>query len=502
MLVDFEYRQSNLVVSYIAEDGSIKMKHYPWKRPRNFGITTPDDHDKHPHYKTWDGRPVKWQFTSNPDRYAVYEYLDRLDEEEQELIFGFQEPQMFFMDIETEIVDTGFVEPVDATTKVQTISIVCGKKVLLLGLKPINLHDQIWIKQELLKHFEKLGIEFEMKYLSFHNTENPEYEMLHYLFTKLIPKMPVITGWNFVNYDWVFLTNRCRRLGIEPELASFTKKLTKSNRFPEELPYHRLIVDYMDLYNKWDTSIKIKESSSLDYVGEKILNIPKVSYTGSLQDLYVQDFKKYLFYNAADSVIVQAIHNKMKYINVVLGISNLSRIRMIDAFSTLATTEGMLRRDFREKKNIVFCKDFNRPENLDKVLGGYVKFPIQGMNKWVAIFDFASLYPTTQMQNNIAPEGFKGIRIDEKWCGFNGKRSEILPDDIVLKWEAERGPEDARYLVEGEAIFSREASVTVEFLSNTYAGRQKYKKQMMIKKEELNKKQAELKELENLLDLS
>ena len=39
----------------------------------------------------------------------------------------------------------------------------------------------------------------------------------------------------------------------------------------EELPKHRLVFDYLDIFDKWDTSIKIKESNRLDFVAKKVL---------------------------------------------------------------------------------------------------------------------------------------------------------------------------------------------------------------------------------------
>ena len=52
--------------------------------------------------------------------------------------------------------------------------------------------------------------------------------MLNYFFERLVPKMPVISGWNFLDYDWRFLVNRCRRIGLKPEVSSYTNKLEKT----------------------------------------------------------------------------------------------------------------------------------------------------------------------------------------------------------------------------------------------------------------------------------
>lgn len=308
--------------------------------------------------------------------------------------------------------------------------------------------------------------------------------------------MPVITGWNFVNYDWTFIVNRMRRLGLDPTVMSPTRLLTQPRNFGDptatyrgnnygddnaELPYHRIVVDYMELFKKWDTSIKIRESYSLDFVAEKTLGGEgKVHYTGGLQSLYEQDYKMYLFYNLIDTILVQMIHEKMKYINVMYAIAALSKTRALDAFSALRVTEGLLRGDFREKKHIVLCKDYEDSTGDEKVEGGFVRDPNRGLNKWVACYDFASLYPTTQRQNNIAPENFKGEKENANLADFNGRRIAIDANDIIC--------------ING-AVFNRDFSVTCNKLTEIYNDRKKYKKQMLKAKDELKKLQNELLEL-------
>jgi hypothetical protein len=66
-----------------------------------------DDTDvqKHPKFKSWDNKSVKQIEVNHPDRYAIYEFLDSLPQKEKDEIFEFNLPKIFFIDIETEIVD-------------------------------------------------------------------------------------------------------------------------------------------------------------------------------------------------------------------------------------------------------------------------------------------------------------------------------------------------------------------------------------------------------------
>ncbi len=498
MLLDFEYRSGKLITSEINEKGDIELVYHNWSHPKKYQTCTLDDKDVHKKYTTWDKKPVKLVPTRRPPRFSVYEYLDRLPEKEQDRLFAYQEPKMFFVDIETEILDTGFVQPIDAISQVLTIAIVRDKNVMVLGIKPLTNIEIRTIKNQIESHFSKFDLNITFKYISFHDREKPEYEMMKYFFEKLVPKMPVITGWNFVNYDWTFLVNRCRRLKINPDLSSFTRKLEAVYGTDYELPTHRLVIDYMEIYKKWDTSVKVKESNSLDWVSNKILGTKKVSYADdkgivTLQDLYNKKFDRYVFYNAVDTILVQLLHQKQGYINIAFSIANLAKIRLCD-FSyknlntTLVQTEGFLRRDFRDKKNIVLCKDYDDIDS-ESIPGGYVKPPNRGMNQNVATFDFASLYPMTQRQFFIAPENFKGfvMKNNPGYADFNGVINKVEKDDVIC--------------VNG-AVFSREYSVTVNFLEKTYKSRKDFKNKMKGEYKMIAKEKQELEELEaQLADL-
>jgi DNA polymerase elongation subunit (family B) len=489
MILDFEWNKGKLFVTEINERGNIEGTHYDWKNPRKFTVCSPTDKDKHPRFTSWDKKPVKLSPTNKPNRFAIYEYIDALPDEEKERLFKNQYPNIYYIDIETEILPTGFVDPVDATSRVLTVAIVNNNNVLVLGLKELTKAEVERIKDDMEEHFKPFGLTINFKYMYFGNRENPEKEMLKYLFETLIPKMPVISGWNFLDYDWTFLVNRCRRIGLKPEVSSPTGKLHKIFGTPYEVPAHRLI--WKKAYN---TFVKVRESNSLDWVSNHLFKLKKVHYDGGLQDLYNNDFVKYVFYNAVDTMLVRMIHEKTKLLDIIFAMANLSKIRLCDfAYknlnATLVSTEGFLREDFRLKKDIVFCQDYDE-EETESIAGGYVKTPVKGLQEWVATFDFASLYPTTQIQNNIAPETFRGFQVkdDPEYAEFYGIRQKIDPDDIIC--------------VNG-AVFSKEESVTVGFLKKVYKQR-KYNKNLMNLendkeknlKTELEQLEKELKELE------
>jgi DNA polymerase elongation subunit (family B) len=477
MLIDFEYKSGSLMASYLDPKGKFRMKYYPWRKPKKYVKTVQDDPDKS-EYHTWDGEAVKVVNCKIPNRYSVFEFFDALEQKEREEIFGYVEPkQIAFIDIENEILPGGWSPPQKAAAPILTVSIVVGSKVMLLGLKPMGNGQINNIKKKLDKHFENFNLNFDVKYISFHDNEDPERALVAYLLEQVIPNFSIITGWNFVEYDWVYIINRARKLGLDPSSVSPSRLLDKPfNKEPsaadkkkklkkkyEELPRHRVIVDYMDLYKKWDTSIKVKESAALDFVSMKLLGVGKIKYPGDLQQLYDENLEEYLFYNAADSILVQLIHEKTKYANIMFAIASLAKVRILDAVTTLRVTEGILREDYRDKLNIVFFKDYDDSHIEEKIKGGYVKNPLKGMNRYVSCYDFASLYPTNIRQFNLSPETFRGYVIKDEpgYALWKGKKYKIAEDDIVAV---------------NNAVFARSESVVVNKLTEIYYDRKKNKK--------------------------
>jgi DNA polymerase elongation subunit (family B) len=197
-----------------------------------------------------------------------------------------------------------------------------------------------------------------------------------------------------------------------------------------------------------------------------------------------------MYYNAVDSVLVQKIHESRNYISIIYAISSLSQIKIVDvvsqmngALASLAITEGVLRNRFRKMDNIVLFKDEKRSSGESAISGGWVKDPVVGMNRFVCVYDFASLYPTTQLQFFIAPENFIGVQNPNN-KGFCDNGIEITDEHVVC--------------VNG-VVFKKRVSPTLNMLSEVYADRKKNKKIMMSKKDELKAVMDEIKELEESL---
>lgn len=402
-MIDVEQEPGLLKISRFDDTGLTVFERIPIPESERFEWEyATRNRDVDPNWRSWDNRAIKKTKKSMLSRYRMEEFLYSLPEETKERIYKFNRPRMWFCDIEVEVTDDGFPEPEHAPNRITTICFAHGQKAFVLSIKPLEANDVQEIQKDVNDYFSKYNSDFTVKFIPFEN----EYEMLYVFFNKYVPQMPLITGWNFVNFDWKYMVNRCKRLNIDPSVASPSGRLLE----PDLIPQHRPIVDYMKIYSKWDNKVDVKESNKLDYVADQVLSLTKIKYNGTLKDLYEKDFKKYVFYNVVDTILVLYIDKQISVMDTYLGLANTSRVELSGAFSPIRMTEAILVREFYQKNRVLIRKKEQQEEKTYE--GAFVKDPVPGLYEWVVTYDFASLYPTTMRQFNISPETYLGKRDD------------------------------------------------------------------------------------------
>ena len=160
----------------------------------------------------------------------------------------------------------------------------------------------------------------------------------------------------------------------------------------------------MGLYRKFTYSQQ--ESYSLDNIGFVELGEKKLDYSEyeSLNELYKQNYQKFLDYNIKDVLLVERLDDKMKLIEQAVTIAQDAGVNIIDALTSVRMWDVIIH-NFLMQKNIVVPPKVTGDKD-GKVEGAYVKDPQVGMHDWVVSFDLNSLYPHLIMQYNISPETF------------------------------------------------------------------------------------------------
>ena len=450
MLLDITQEDRELWVSYFNLDGKTRFKTYDLKPEDMFNWEVCDDRDAKADskIKNWDGRPVKKVRSRYLNKYRVLEYMEQLSFSDRELIFGYHFPRTFFVDIEVEVTDS-FPEPSKAPNPVTAICIVTPEKqCIVLATKDLEKKIQLKIQKQIDEHFKAIGEEFSFIFKCFDN----EYDMLYTFLDTFVKKFSMMTGWNYIQFDWQYIVNRCKKLGIDPSLGSPIGRTFGKHEFP----CHVGVMDYLDIYAKWDRTVDIKEDFKLDTVGEAVVGIRKIKYEGTIQDMYEKDYPKYIFYNVVDTALVYLIHEKIKTMEIALTIAHMTEISIFKAASPVAITEALLAKEFLTR-DLVMAKDPKAPPTKRQQFeGAFVKEPKTGMHNAVAAFDFASLYPSIMRQLNVSPESFiKKVKPEN--------REKEIGDDRIVS-------------VTG-AVYSTERSILKDVLSRLYSQRKEYKKE-------------------------
>lgn len=456
MLLDIIQDKSNLQVSYWGADGKthIEIIKIPDEEQFVWLTSSKDKTDlKVKNVHNWNGKTV-YKHRINPfneklNRYRQYEILDSQPDDVKERIFSYNLPEIFFIDIENQQQE-GKPNPEKPDKPVTVIGVCCPNDTVMVLSGGYNLteKEQESIQKRIDEHFEQVHRHFKFVFRYFKS----EYDLLYFFFSMLIPKMAMMTGWSFEDYDWRYLYNRAKLLGIDPTLASPTRILTGQ----VDRPAHVGLIDYLKAYKKWTWNSN--ENYRLDTIGEKLCKIKKVQHSESLDDMLNNNFEKYVYYNAIDCCLVKLIHEACNALTCGLTTAWLGRIKAMDCFSTTYIPENLLRSSFYGEHKVLGVDPFAKKKVGEKYEGAFVKQPIPGLHKYCTCNDYASLYPSLMRQFNIGPETLVTV----------------LPEtDEALKQQWR----DKGYIVcASGAVFQKEDGHLKKIITDLYFKRKAYKK--------------------------
>lgn len=456
MLLDILQDKSNLQVSYWGPDGKthIEVIKIPDEEQYIWVTNQKDKTDlKFKGIHNWNGKTV-YKHRVDPqreklNRYRQYEILDSQPDELKEKIFSYNLPELFFIDIEN-IQQEGKPNPEKPDKPITVIGVCCPNDTVMVLSGGYNLteKEQESIQKRIDEHFKQVNRHFKFVFRYF----KTEYDLLYFFFSMFIPKMAMMTGWNFEDYDWRYMYNRAKLLGIDPSLASPSRILTGQ----VDRPAHVGLIDYLKAYKKWTWNSN--ENYRLDTIGEKLCKIKKVQHSESLDDMLNNNFEKYVYYNAIDCCLVKLIHEACNALTCGLTTAWLGRIKAMDCFSTTYIPENLLRASFSGEHKVLGIDPFAKKKEGEKYEGAFVKQPIPGLHKYCTCNDYASLYPSLMRQFNIGPETLVTL----------------LPEaDEVLKQQWR----DKGYIVcASGAVFQKEDGHLKKIITDLYFKRKAYKK--------------------------
>jgi DNA polymerase elongation subunit (family B) len=247
----------------------------------------------------------------------------------------------------------------------------------------------------------------------------------------------IVTGWNTSRFDFPYLYNRISAVfgASEAKRLSPIKKCYIS-KFNKNLVIAGIsCLDYMELYVKY--AEKKEPSYALDAIGRKQVNIGKISYTGSLNDLYKTDIDKYLEYNINDVVIVFELDKKFQFIELARTICHNGHVPYENFAMSSRYLEGAILTYLRRNGGLIAPNkpaggkdeyDLRMEDDEEGFEGAYVKRPIPGRYDWIYDLDLTSMYPNIIISLNISPETKVGVvsRIEYDKSCIEERRQELL----------------------------------------------------------------------------
>ncbi len=453
MIVDIYNENNDLNITFVNDSGNIETHVHTLRNEELFNWEISDSSTNREKIKHWNGQFIKRVRAKKLNRYRIQEILLGLPNDIKEKIFKYNEPKKFFCDIETEILNE-FPDPLKAKAKVVSISLINEKNnVTIFTTKPLDKTQTKKIQDDLVEYFSDFNLDFKLNTLNFET----EYEMLYTFFNKYIPKIALLTGWNFIEFDWTYLINRARVLNLKLN-DLIDKNIIYSNGKERNL----ILIDYMELIKQFSQNdTGIKESFSLDAVSEKILGINKIKFKGNLNELYISEFEKFILYNIVDSVLVKLIHEETNMLSILLKLSEIAKIAIKKSYAKVPLIENVLLEDFIKDDKVLIPKYDKDKADYTGIDGGYVKTPVVALHKGLAVFDFSSLYPSIMRQFNISPETYLGFEKD-------------LPPDVVSN----------NIRTANKTVFKKEEGILYHILTDIYTRRkQEQKKALDLEKE-------------------
>ena len=407
MMLNIEQRSGNLIISHINKIGDVEYMKLNVPTSHKFTwLYSKQKGRGNDNVMSWDGKPVYKVPTEFLSRTRIQEFFLEAGDQITKPLFESNMPKGYYCDIEVDVDDDGFPGPGEARNRINAIAWAHYPEVVVFGLKPLSGEQIDTIEKNINEHLRKVGKTYKFIYKQFNNEADMLYDFLY----NYARHAPLISGWNFWGFDWRYIYNRCKRLNLDISWMSPTKQWYKHKIMDRGkavfimLPQHKLIVDYLEIYKKWDRTVEVKENNTLDFVAESALGIRKVKYPGTFQDLYNKDYDRHCFYVAIDSILVELLNERLKTMATFLGLGNLTRVEAMSAFSPIAMLEATLVR-YAYSRGQVFPKSYGNRER-DNYEGAFVFEPDPNLYEWVASFDFASLYPTIMRQWKISIENF------------------------------------------------------------------------------------------------
>jgi len=285
----------------------------------------------------------------------------------------------------------------------------------------------------------------------------------------------IITGWYSHGYDVPYILKRLEAFTGSNSMLSPVGNSWVGRKDLVTGSYQLKIsgldsIDMMVAVSKMNFNLQNNklDTAAGEILGEKYKKIQEVTWRD-----WEDNFEGFLKYAVRDVEILKMIDDKLKVFEYLIQMQILSGIiKLNDMQSVTKLIDGLIIKKYWGK--YVFPNFTKKPRQSFK--GGLTIDPTEpGVHEDVAVFDYASLYPTTMMAYNISPETFL-FSLEQLGQKEFDKQIKFLKDNDITYIDTGDEPEELfgqRYIF---LSHKEKAGIIPETLLELYQMRKEYKK--------------------------
>lgn len=347
-----------------------------------------------------------------------------------------------FFDIEVDFdPERGYASPDDAFMPITAIAVHLQwlDTLICLAIPPKTL--TVEQAQEQVKDFPNTYI-FET-----------EAEMLD-TFLNLIEDADVISGWNSEGFDIPYTVNRVIKVLSKED----TRRFCLWGHMPRKREYEkygkaavtydlvgRVHLDSLELYRKY--TYEERHTYRLDAIGEMEVGESKTVYEGTLDQLYNNDFRKFIEYNRQDCALLDKLDKKLKFIDLANTIAHENTVLLQTTMGAVAVTEQAIINEAHHRGMIVPSRTRVDDRGDTQAAGAYVAYPKKGLHDYIGSMDINSLYPSVIRALNMGPETIVGqLRPDSTKEELENKMAK--GSSFAASWEGKFGTNEYEWVME------------------------------------------------------
>ena len=280
-----------------------------------------------------------------------------------------------------------------------------------------------------------------------------ESEMID-TFLTLIEDADILSGWNSEGYDIPYTVNRTSRVLSKDD----TRRFCLWGQLPKKREYEkygksavtfdligRVHLDSLNLYRKY--TYEERHTYRLDAIGEIEVGENKVPYEGTLDQLYNNDFRKFIEYNIQDTALLDKLDKKLRFIDLSNELAHANTVLLQTTMGAVAVTEQAIVNE-AHRRGMQVPNRPHRDEENTQAAGAYVAFPKKGLHKWIASKDLNSLYPSVIRALNMDPATVIGQLKQNHTEEFIGEQMNFKKKSFAGAWEGKFGSLEYDYVME------------------------------------------------------